>query len=266
MNVNEKECKTILSESNLYGIEYSINPYTGCEHGCRYCYATYMKKFSDHPEPWGKFVDVKKNVKKVLEKDLKKKEKGKILLSSVTDPYQPVEKEYEKTRKILKTLSEKDWETNILTKSDLILRDMDILTNFEKNQIHVGLTINFLKERDKNIWEPNAPNIQKRIQALERISKKPIQTYVHTGPYFEGITNLKKIVEKIEDFADELQIEPINLKNDKKILNTVKRHYPELEEKYKQIKDDPLPHQIDLKDEVDEIRKNTDLKIKLFLE
>ena len=266
MKVNEKKCKSILSESELYGIDYSINPYTGCEHGCKYCYATYMKRFSNHSEPWGKFVDVKGDLKKTLEKDLEKKEKGRILISSVTDPYQPLEEEYKKTRKILKTLSEKTWDTHILTKSDLILRDLDILTNFEEDKIHTGLTINFLKEKDREIWEPKAPPIKKRIKALQKLSEKPVQTYVHTGPYLEGITNLKKIVKKIENLADELQIEPINFKNGKKILNIIKRHYPELKEKYEEIKKDPLPHKIKLKEEVDEIRKDTDLKIKLFLE
>jgi len=266
MNVNEKKCKTILSKSSLYGIDYSINPYTGCEHGCRYCYATYMKKFSNHSEPWGQFVDVKENVQKVLKKDLEKKDEGKILISSVTDPYQPLEEKYGKTRKILKILSKKGWETNLLTKSDLILRDLDMLTDFEDNKIHAGFTINFLKKRDRKIWEPNAPDIEKRIKALKKLSKEQVQTYVHTGPYFEGITKLQNIVTKIEDFADELQIEPINLKNDKKILNIIERHYPELKEKYREIKKNPLPHQMNLKEKVDEIRKNTDLKMKLFLE
>lgn len=126
MRVNEIECKSIISDSGIYSVDYSINPYQGCEHGCRYCYATFMKKYTDHSEPWGSFVDVKANAEEVLERDLRRKKKGSILLSSVTDPYQPVEKKYELTRRILGRLVDTDFSVNILTKSDLIIRDLDL--------------------------------------------------------------------------------------------------------------------------------------------
>ncbi len=171
MKTKEKKCKSILSESGLYGVDYSLNPYTGCEYGCKYCYATFMKKFSNHSENWGNFVDIKENAPKVLENDLRKKEKSSILLSSVTDPYQPIEKEYKITRKTLKRLSKTEHEINILTKSDLILRDLDILSEFKPEKISVGFTINFLKEKDRKIWEPNATKIKNRIKALRKISR-----------------------------------------------------------------------------------------------
>lgn len=267
MKKKEKKCKSILSESGLYGIDYSLNPYTGCEHGCKYCYATFMKKFSNHSENWGEFVDIKTNAVKILENDLRKKEKGSILLSSVTDPYQPVEKKYEITRNILKRLSNTEYPVTILTKSDLILRDLEILKEFEPENITVGFTINFLKERDRKIWEPKASDMQNRIKALRKISEKEIECYVHVGPYFEGITELEEIMEKTGGSISELQIETINLKDrSKKVLKIIERHYPELSSKYEKISNDCLPYQLRLKEKVDELRNKTNTRVRLFLD
>lgn len=266
MKINQKKCKSILSDTGLYGVDYSLNPYTGCKHGCKYCYATFMKKFSNHSEPWGKFVDVKTNARKVLENGLRKKEKGSILLSSVTDPYQPIEEKYEITKNLLKRLSDTEYPVNILTKSDLILRDLDILTEFEPKNITIGFTINFLKEKDRKIWEPNAAKIQDRIKALKKISEKGIESYVHIGPYFEGITDLEEIAGKIREYVSELQIESINLKNSERILKTIKNHYSQLVDKYKTIRNDSLPYQIRLKEKVDKLRNKNNIRIKLFLD
>ncbi len=267
MKTEEKKCKSILSDSSLYKIDYSLNPYTGCEHGCKYCYATFMKKFSNHSERWGKFVDIKTNARNALERDLRKKDKGSILLSSVTDPYQPIEKKYEITRAILKRLSNTKFPLTILTKSDLILRDLDILTQFKKENIHIGFTINFSREQDRKKWEPNASKIQKRIKALQKISEEKIECYAHVGPYFEGISDLEKILDKIgENVISELQIESINMKDSDRIIETIDRHYPSLSEKYRKISEDILPYQLRLKEKVDELRKETSTKIKLFLD
>lgn len=266
MKVREKNCKTILSESKLYDVDYSINPYTGCEHGCEYCYATFMKKYADSPEPWGDFVEVKVNARQVLEDDLMKKDKGSVLLSSVTDPYPSVEKEYRITRSILKRLSDTKFPVSILTKSDIILEDLDVLSDFNKGRISVGFTINFLEESDRKIWEPGASRISDRIEALRRISDSGINCYVHIGPYLEGITDIESIINKVGALISELQIETFNMKGrKKKVMRIIEDSYPELKTRYEDIFRDTWSYEHKLKDNVLSLERNSSLSISLFL-
>ena len=90
-NIKEIKAKSILTRSRIPGVDYCLNPYVGCFHGCRYCYATFMKRFTGHTEPWGNFVDVKINAPEILQRQLKRKTKGRVMVSSVTDAYQPIE-------------------------------------------------------------------------------------------------------------------------------------------------------------------------------
>ncbi len=94
MKVKEIFAKTILTKTAISGFDYCINPYVGCGHGCRYCYASFMKRFTGHLEPWGEFIDVKVNAPLLLKKQLKRAKPGVVALSTVTDPYQPIEKKY----------------------------------------------------------------------------------------------------------------------------------------------------------------------------
>jgi DNA repair photolyase len=92
LNIKEIKVKSILTKTGIPGIDYCINPYVGCSHGCIYCYATFMKRYTGHTEEWGSFVDVKSNAPEVLQRQLKKMtQAGNIIISSVIDPYQPVE-------------------------------------------------------------------------------------------------------------------------------------------------------------------------------
>ena len=122
MPVNEIEVQSVLSKTNLPVSDYTVNPYVGCTHACKYCYASFMKRFTNHPEPWGEFVDVKtwpaiKHPERYAGKEM--------FLSSVTDPYQPIEKKYGRTRAVLEQLAGSGCTVSISTKSDLILRDLD---------------------------------------------------------------------------------------------------------------------------------------------
>ena len=263
--VSETECSSIISDSGLYGVDYSINPYVGCQHSCKYCYATFMKRFSEHEESWGKFVDVKVNARQVLVDDLMKKDKGSVLISSVTDPYQPIEEEYELTRKILERLANTKFSVNILTKSDLVTRDIDILKEFQSDRISVGFTINYLSERDRDIWEPGAPEISERVSALKEVSETGIDTYVHVGPYFPNITNLDAILEEVGEYINEFQVENLNFKeNEKKIIETIKLDYPDSLKLYNNLKREDYEHRRNLKRIVD--RLNSNVPINLFLD
>ena len=119
LKIQERKVKNILSKSGIPGADYCINPYVGCSHGCRYCYATFMKRYTGHPEAWGSFVDVKINAPEVLRRQIRKAAKGKIMISSVTDPYQPIEDKYKLTRQCLQILLPYPFSVDILTKSPL---------------------------------------------------------------------------------------------------------------------------------------------------
>ncbi len=116
--INEIEVKNILTKSNLPVCEYSVNPYVGCTHACKYCYASFMKRFTGHSEEWGTFLDIKhwtaiKNPQKYAGKE--------IFIGSVTDPYNPQEEQYGRTHALLEQLKGSGAKLSIATKSDLIL-------------------------------------------------------------------------------------------------------------------------------------------------
>jgi DNA repair photolyase len=180
LSVVEVRAKTVLSKSGIPGADYCINPYIGCAHRCVYCYATFMKKYSGHTEEWGTFADAKVNAPEVLDRQLKRSRKGSVILSSVTDPYQPAEAEYHLTRRCLQILSRYQWPVDVLTKSPLVLRDIDVLAGFD--EVEVGLTVTTGDERMRRIFEPGAPPIADRIEALRKLRGRGIRTYAFIGP------------------------------------------------------------------------------------
>lgn len=208
----EISCKTALSKSGLPEFDYSLNPYKGCIHGCVYCYAPNLMRIPRLQ--WGEIVGVKRNIPNVLAKELKTKKRGVVGISLTTDPYQPAEKKYKITRFCLEQLSRHDFPVNILTKSPLITRDLDILTNFK--ELEVGLTITTINDSERKILEPNAPSIESRISALEMISSQGILTYAFLGPLYPTIRDeeLSVLVGKIKDAgvrtisADKLNLKP----------------------------------------------------------
>ena len=174
MKISEVFCKSILVPSRIYGVDYALNPYTGCQHNCAYCYAVFMKKFSNHTQPWGDFVDVKINAPTVLKKQLKQKNQGRVLVSSVTDAYQPVEKQYEVTRRCLERFQNSPWIVSILTKSSLVVRDIDVL---KRLNCEVGFTFTTFDESIKPVFEQGSSSIEDRLTALKTIHDAHIPTY-----------------------------------------------------------------------------------------
>lgn len=178
MNVREIHARSILSKSKVF--DYVVNPYIGCQHNCTYCYARFMKRFTGHKEPWGKFVDVKINSTYLLQKEIKKKTPGSVWVSGVCDPYQPLEITYELTQKCLEILIQYDWPTTIQTKSALVLRDINLFK--ETSKIEVGLSITTGDERIRQLFEPCAPPIKERIKALEELHLAGVRTFAMIAP------------------------------------------------------------------------------------
>lgn len=266
MKIKEVNCGSILSESKLYGMDYSINPYTGCQNGCRYCYASYMKKYTGHDEDWGEFVDVKSNAPEKLKEDLLDAEPGSVLLSSVTDPYQAPEEKYKLTREILEVLRGSGFTVTILTKNDLVLRDLDVLRKFDQGKLSVGFTLNFSEDEDRKNWEPDASSTDERVEALEKISSEGIPTYVHVGPWLEGITDLEGIMETVGSSVTELQVENINWRRKEEIMKVIGAGYPQLAERYREISRGGPDYRKKLQRKVRELRGKWDVPVRLFLD
>lgn len=209
IKVREIKVKSIITRSNLPDTDYVINPYTGCIHSCLYCYARFMKRFTGHSEPWGKFIDVKINGPDLIPEGTSKYEGKSIFISSVTDPYNPLERKYKLTRKILKKLIPLEPDLGILTKSDLVLRDMDLLAQFKNCQ--VGLSMTTMNNTLRREMEPATSSVQKRIDALRKLKEAGISTYVFIGPILPIFTEWKEIVCATKKFAGSYMFENLNI-------------------------------------------------------
>jgi DNA repair photolyase len=211
MTVREIQAKGILQRSGLPGTKYVINPYTGCVHGCTYCYARFMKRFTDHPEPWGGFLDAKINAPQLLERELARRRTPLaecVFLSSVTDPYQPPEKQFGLTRGILEVLRRHGVPVSILTKSDLVLRDLDLLGTFQ--EASVGLSLGVSGDDWAALLEPRASAPSRRIAALGALREGGIVTWGFLSPFIPGISDLAGAVAAIAGKADSFSVEAIN--------------------------------------------------------
>lgn len=194
--VREVQAKSVLSISKIY--PWVVNPYTGCEHACSYCYARFMKRFTRHPEPWGEFVDVKVNAPSLLRAELRRKKRGKVWVSGVCDPYQPLEEHYRLTRQCLAVLAENGWPVVIQTRSPLVLRDLEIIRH--AMDFEVGLSIPTADDGIRQLFEPRAPPVADRIAALDTLHRAGVRTYAMVAPALPGVERLAPLLEgKVDD-------------------------------------------------------------------
>lgn len=233
MAVYEKiiEVNNYVTKSNLPDSDYVINPYIGCIHGCKYCYACFMKRFTNHKEEWGTFIDIKKSSSPIPIKKLTNK---KIFMSSVTDCYNPLEEKHLITRKILNELINIDCYLTISTKSSLILRDIDLIKQMKN--VKVALSINTLDEKFRADMD-QASNIKERLDALKILHDNGIYTVLFMSPIFPKITDFKEIIQCSNSFVNEYWFENLNLRGSYKhdIMNYIKREYSQYYALYEEI-------------------------------
>lgn len=218
------QTKSVITKSNLPVCDFSVNPYTGCEHACKYCYASFMKRFTNHPEDWGSFLDVKdwgeiKNPEKYSGKEL--------FIGSVTDPYQPAEEKFKRTHTLLEQLQGSGAILSIATKSDLILRDLDLIKTFPNAR--VSWSINTLDENFKNDMDC-AVSIERRINAMKEFHKAGVRTTCFISPIFPKITDVKVIIKATKDYCNLVWLENLNLRGNYKpvVLGYIAEKYPDL--------------------------------------
>lgn len=202
--IREIPCRTVLNRTSLG--DYSLNCYVGCTHGCAYCYARFMQRFHPHDEPWGAFVDVKVNAVEVLKRQLRRAAPGEVFVSSACDGWQPIEAERRLTRRCCELLLEYGFRLNLLTKSRLVLRDLDV---FARGDVRLGVTLTTLDERLAALWEPQAATVADRLAVLTQARDTGLQTAVMFGPLLPGLSDDPAAIEALLRAATDRDVEKI---------------------------------------------------------
>jgi DNA repair photolyase len=262
MNIIEVQTKNVISKSKLPDADFVINPYVGCQHGCIYCYADFMKRFTGHTnEKWGEFVDIKINSADTIQKvgDTNKI----ILIGSVTDPYQQIEKKYEITRKILSRLIVFQPKIEILTKSALILRDIDLLSKFKN--LRIGISLNSVDAKVAHDLEPFAATPNARLRVLKTLKQANINSYLFVSPIFPFITDYKELISRSKDFVNDIYFENLNIRanNRVEIFKFIENKYPHLIDFYKTLSSNNH-FWASLKEEISEFCSKENVSYKIY--
>lgn len=225
--------RSVMTKSNLPIAGYSVNPYVGCTHGCKYCYACFMKRFTGHGEAWGSFLDVKYWD---APKDPRRYAGCTVIVGSVTDPYLPQEEEYRRTRAFLEEMKGSGINLIIVTKSDLVLRDLDLIASYPSPLI--CWSVNTLDEDFRKDMD-GAVAIERRIAAMKKCHEQGLRTTCFVSPIFPGITDVFAIIDRIKGFCDYIWLENLNLRGNFKagIMEYIKAKRPGLLPLYRDIYD-----------------------------
>lgn len=227
MRVGDVSSRSILCKSGISSIDYCVNPYVGCAHACVYCYATYMRRFTGHMEQWGTFVDAKVNAPEVLAREISRARPGTVSLSTVCDPYQPCEAELGLTRRCLEEFAAaaRGFQVRVLTKSDLCVRDVDVLTELGAS---VGITLTTVDNETARMFEPGASRPPARLRALAKLNETGLATHVFFGPVLPFFSDAEQAIERLlsaigETGTRRLLVDDMNLRPD--ILRRLGRMY-----------------------------------------
>jgi DNA repair photolyase len=223
MLIKEIHAKSIIVKSKLPDADYVVNPYVGCQFACLYCYASFMGRFVNEPlENWGNYLYVKANAVELFKKEYQRlkfidNKPPRLMMSSVTDIYQGAEKQYKLAEGILSYCQEQQFSglISILTKSPLVLRDIDIFKGL--SNIEVGLTVTSTEDSISRFLEINAPSAKRRFETLTKLNEQGIKTYAFIGPL---LPHFRYDHHALEDFIRALAdtgvksvyVEHINLK------------------------------------------------------
>jgi DNA repair photolyase len=267
--IKEIQCRSALNQSKIPGMDYCLNPYVGCIHGCIYCYATFMKRFRNHPEEWGSFVDVKVNFADVLKKEISRKRIGLTAIGTVQDGYQPIEAKYRLTRQSIEILNEYNFPFEILTKSSLVVRDIDLFKN--NKDASVELTFTTIDDKVRRIFEPRASSVQARLQTLEKLLNNNIETAVFFGPilpYFpDSSEQIKKFFALMQKTGvKRILVDKLNYLESKigKIVQAICQDYPEAILYYRNILHDPIDYKTNLRQRIEEIARDFKLTVEVL--
>ncbi|MFH1421965.1 MAG: radical SAM protein [Planctomycetota bacterium] len=224
MQINIIKPEKILARTQIDLADFAINPYRGCEFGCRYCYAQENKNIKKRKQQWGSFVDIKDGASLVLLQELSSRTPRRVIMGTTTECFQPQEKKFKITKAILEILKKNNVPVVILTKSTLIEEYIHLLNYNPANKIY--FTVMFSDNTIKALLEQKTPDIQQRIKTIQKLIERRIPVKIHIGPFMPGLENLKHLFSLIPKSIQEVEIEIYNSKMGRfaEILTIVKEH------------------------------------------
>jgi DNA repair photolyase len=235
--VRETVCRSVLNQSSIS--DYSLNCYTGCTNGCVYCYARFMQRFHPHAEAWGAFVDVKVNAVETLRRQLRRARPGDVFMSSACDGWQPIEARRRLTRGCCELLLESGFCVNVLTKSELVMRDFDL---FAGRKGRIGVTLTTLDDRLSRLWEPGASPVAARCRVVAEARRAGLRTGIMFAPLLPFLSDttesLEAMFERAADLAvDDLWVDALNPRPKvwSSVSDLLRREFPELHEPYRRV-------------------------------
>jgi DNA repair photolyase len=185
------------------GHDWTCNPYVGCTFGCSYCYAAFLPQNRRPIEDWGRWFVAKKNAVELAEKQARKIAGQAVYMSSVTDPYQPVERSLMLTRGILEAILPKRPRLTIQTRGPLVVRDIDIIREFQSVRVNISLPTD--SERVRLQFEPKAPSLEKRWEAMRELREAGIPVGVCVTPTLP-LEDMDRFVRRIADFKPDVLV------------------------------------------------------------
>ncbi len=256
--------RKIINPCSLDMFNYQMDPYIGCEHFCQYCYA-----LNDAKTDWEKEILTHGNFIEQLDKEISHLKPQTIYIGMNSDPYQKAERTLKQTRKVLELFAKRGFSVCILTKSGLVTRDIDIVSQMPNSS--VGVSIAFQDEQTRQLFEKNAPPNNERIEGLKKLKAAGIETYTLICPVMPFITDLESLIEAVRAYSDtiwiyrlhmELETSP-NWRNVKAILN---QHFPGLVEQYREIAFlGKHPYWMKIRQELEEMQSKEHLNLRIEL-
>jgi DNA repair photolyase len=247
--------RPVVVSCNLNHFDFQIDPYIGCEHSCRYCYV-----LNQAETDWTQEIQIYGNIREQLGRELERLPPQTIYLGYSTDPYQPLEAEYRQTRQVLELLRERGFSASILTKSDVVLRDIDILQQMPGAAVSV--TVSFQHDEDRRRFEDNTRGIGARLTALKRLKRAGIRTGALICPVIPLISDAKTLLATLTDLAETIWIYGLSIedRSDRNWLNIrdiLQTHYSACEKEIESAvfaKDHPF--WVQLRKELNEIGRS----------
>jgi len=264
MKVSACTNRPILSPCGLKDIEYQVDTYVGCEHYCYYCYA-----LAQAETDWSNEILIHNDIVDQLSEEIKKIPSQTIYMGYHTDPYQPCEAEYHQTRKVLELFLHKGFSASILTKSDLVVRDIDILK--EMNDAAVSVSVAFNDNQTRRLFEANTIDTEKRIEALHQLKEAGVRTGALLCPVIPYITDAIQLIDMLEPYTDVIWIYGLSINdrsgqnwlNIQKIFNS---QFPDLIEQVEPaIFSKGHNYWTQLKDDLVALKKNRQLNLNIHL-
>lgn len=264
MKVSLCSRQRILRPCSLEGLTYQLDPYIGCEHHCYYCYA-----LNEAETDWTEEILTYPDITGQLRDELSALEPQTIYMGMNTDPYQPSEEIYHQTRQVLELLAQQGFSACVLTKSDLVTRDIDLLASMPGSS--AGISVAFQDDHVRRLFEANAPPNERKIEALKRLKDAGIETYTLICPVMPFITDVESLIEMVEPYADAIWIYALSMEaeghpNWQNVRAILDRHFPEMAERYRQITFSAHhPYWAELRQQLEEIQLEGGLSLRIEL-